>query len=75
MSQSEKVIIYRELDKLVKMGVLEQGMTDLSSPVMLVNKKGTREKRVVTDFRYLNQRIRKYNHPFHQNAKWSVSLI
>ena len=64
VSQSEKILIDKELDKLVKMGVLEQGMTDFSSPVMLISKKGTTEKRVVTDFRYLNQRIRKYNHPF-----------
>ena len=46
------------------MGVLAQGMTDFSSPVMLVSKKGTKDKRVVADFRYLNQRIRRYNHPF-----------
>ena len=64
VSQSEKILIDKELDKLVKMGVLEQGMTDFSSPVVLVSKKGTTDKRVVTDFRYLNQRIRKCNHPF-----------
>ena len=34
------------------------------SPVMLVSKKGTKDKRVVADFRYLNRRIRRYNHPF-----------
>ena len=31
---------------------------------MLINKKDTKEKRVVTDFRYLNSKIRWINHPF-----------
>ena len=57
VSQAEKVLIDRELERLERMGVLAQGMTDFSSPVMLVSKKGTKDKRVVADFRYLNQRF------------------
>ena len=64
VSQAEKVLIDRELERLERIGVLAQGMTDFSSPVMLVSKKGTKDKRMVADFRYLNQRIRRYNHPF-----------
>ena len=64
VSEDEKKVIDRELDKLVKMGVLQQGVTSCSSPVMLVGKKGTKDKRVVSDLRYLNGRIRKQNWPF-----------
>jgi hypothetical protein len=35
-----------------------------SSPVMLIGKKGTTAKRCVSDFRFLNQRIRRQNWPF-----------
>lgn len=65
VSEKEKKIIDFELDKLVKMNVLRQGVTSSSSPVMLIDKKGQPgSKRLVTDFRYLNQRIRKQNWPF-----------
>ena len=32
-----------------------------SSPVMLISRKGTKDKRVVTDFRHLNIKISKNN--------------
>jgi hypothetical protein len=46
------------------MGVLQQGTASSSSPVLLVNKKGGNTKRVVSDLRFLNKRIRKRNWPF-----------
>jgi hypothetical protein len=64
VSEDEKLLIDKELDKLVKMGVLEQGVASCSSPVMLIKKKGTTAKRCVSDFRFLNQRIRRQNWPF-----------
>jgi hypothetical protein len=64
VSEDEKVLIDKELDKLVKMGVLEQGVASCSSPVMMIKKKGTTAKRCVSDFRFLNQRIRRQNWPF-----------
>ena len=64
VSETEKRIIDKELDNLVKMGVLEQGVASCSSPVMLINKKGTDSKRCVSDLRFLNQRIRRQNWPF-----------
>ena len=64
VSEAKKAIIDRELDKLVKMGVLEQGLAKCSSPVMLVAKKGTDAKRVVSDLRHLNSKIRRQNWPF-----------
>ena len=41
------------------MGILKEGFSAYSSPVMLVSRKLTKDKRVVTDFRYLNVRIAK----------------
>lgn len=65
VSEEEKRIIDKELTKLVKMGVLQQGTASSSSPVLLVNKKGPGNvKRVVSDLRFLNKRIRKRNWPF-----------
>ena len=63
-TESDKQIIEKELSKLVKLGILGVGHQAYTSPVLLIAKKGTTEKRVVTDFRYLNSRIRRINHPF-----------
>ena len=64
VSAAEKPIIDKELDKLVKMGILEENSTQYSSPVMLLKKKDSKTMRLVTDFRHLNQRILKRNLPF-----------
>ena len=43
------------------MGILEEGFSVYSSHVMLISRKLTKDKRVVTDFRHLNVRIAKNN--------------
>ena len=43
------------------MGILKEGFLAYSSPVMLISRKLTKDKRVVTDFRHLNVRIAKNN--------------
>ena len=43
------------------MGILKEGFSAYSSPVMLISRKLTKHKRVVTDFRHLNVRIAKNN--------------
>ena len=43
------------------MGVLKEGFSAYSIPVMLISRKLTKDKRVVTDFRHLNVRIVKNN--------------
>ena len=43
------------------MGILEEAFSAYSSPVMLISRKVTKDKRVVTDFRHLNVRIAKNN--------------
>ena len=43
------------------MGILKEGFSAYSSPVMLISRKLTKDKTVVTDFRHLNVRIVKNN--------------
>ena len=40
---------------------MKQGLSAYSSPVMLISRKVTQDKRVMTDFRHLNFRIAKIN--------------
>ena len=46
---------------LCYLGILKEGFSAYSSPIMLISRKQTQDKRVVTDFRYLNMRIAKNN--------------
>ena len=48
------------------MGILKEGFSAHLSPVMLISRKMTQDKRMVTDFWYLNTRIAKNNlaYPF-----------
>ena len=46
---------------LCYMEILKDGFSTYSSPVMLISRKLTKDKRVVTDFRHLNARIVKNN--------------
>ena len=43
------------------MGILKEGFSAYSSPVMLISRKVSKDKRVVTDFRHFNARIAKNN--------------
>ena len=43
------------------MGILKEGFSAYSSPVMLISRNLTKDKRAVTDFRHLNRRIAKNN--------------
>ena len=46
---------------LCNLGILKEGFSPYSSPVMLISQMVTQDKRVVTDFRHLNVRIVKNN--------------
>ena len=46
---------------LCYLGILKEGFSAYSSPVMLISRKVTQDKRVVTYFRHLNVRIAKNN--------------
>ena len=57
--EEDKAFIDKEMKWLYYMGILNEGFSAYSSPVMLISRKLTRDKRVVTDFRHLNVRIAK----------------
>ena len=56
-----KAILDSEMRRLCYLGILKDGFSAYSSPVMLISRKVTKDKRVVTDFRHLNMRIAKNN--------------
>ena len=59
--EEDKVFIDKEMKRLCCMGILKEVFSAYSSPVMLISRKLTKGKRVVTDFRHLNMRIAKNN--------------
>ena len=46
----DKTFIDKEMKRLCYMGILKEGFSAYSSPVMLISRKLTKDKRVVTDF-------------------------
>ena len=59
--EEDKAFIDKEMRRLCYMGILKEGFSAYSSAVMLISRKVTKDKRVVTDFRHLNVRIAKNN--------------
>ena len=54
-----KTFIDKEMKRLCYLGILKEGFSAYSSPVMLIRRKVMKNKRVLTDFRHLNVRIAK----------------
>ena len=61
VKEEDKRILDKEMKRLCYLGILKEGFSAYSSPVMLISRKLTQDKRVVTDFRHLNTRIAKNN--------------
>ena len=59
--EEDKTILDKEMKRLCYLGILKEGFSTYSSPVMLLSQKVNQDKRVVTDFRPLNMRIAKNN--------------
>ena len=59
--EEDKRILDKEIKRLCYLGILKEGSSAYSSPVMLISRKATQDKRVVTAFRHLNTRIAKNN--------------
>ena len=59
--EEDKALLDKKMKRLCYLGILKEGFSAYSSPVMLVSRKLTKDKRVVTDFRHLNMRIAKNN--------------
>ena len=54
MKEEDKNILDKEMKRLCYLGILKEGFSAYSSPGMLISRKMTKDKRVVTDFRHLN---------------------
>ena len=61
ISEEDKPIMDRQMKRLVSLGILSRNTTSHTSPVMLITRKVTKDKRPVVDFRLLNTRIRRQN--------------
>ena len=61
ITEEDKALIDKEMKRLCYMGILKEGFSAYLSQVMLISRKLTEDKTVVTDFRHLNVRIAKNN--------------
>ena len=52
------------MDRLEHLGIIRKGLTDYSSPVILVKWENQNLYRVCSDFRILNKKLVKINHAF-----------
>ena len=57
--EEDKAITDKEMKRLCYLGISKEGFLAYSSPVILISRKLSRDKRAVTDFRHLNVRIAK----------------
>ena len=55
--EEDKALIDKEMKRLCYLGILKEGFSPYCSPAMLISRKLTKDKRVVTDFKHLNVRI------------------
>ena len=72
--EEDKVLIYKEMKWLCYLGILKEGFSAYSHPVMLNSRRLTKDKIVVTDFRLLNVRIAK-NHLAYPSLKDMFSIL
>ena len=61
LSEIDKPFMDQQMKKLVSLGILTKNSTSHTSPVMLITRKLTNDKRPVVDFRLLNTRILRRN--------------
>ena len=61
ISESDKPFMDDQMERLVSLGTLSKNSTSHTSPVMLITRKLTKDKRPVVDFRLLNTRILRRN--------------
>ena len=61
VKEEDRTVLNKEMRWLCYLGILKEGFSAYSGPVMLISQKLTSDKRVVTDFRHLNMRIVKTN--------------
>ena len=59
--ETDKPFMDKQMERLVSLGILTKNSTSHTSPVMLITRKLTNDKRPVVDFRLLNTRILRRN--------------
>ena len=52
--EEDKRVLDKEMKRLCYLGILKEGFSAYSSPVMLISRKMTQDRKVVTDFRHFN---------------------
>ena len=57
VKEEDRAVLDKEMRRLCYLGILKEGFSAYMSPVMLISRKLTSDKGVVTDFRHLNMRI------------------
>ena len=61
LSETDKPFMDKQIERLVSLGILTKNSTSHTSPVMMITRKLTNDKRPVIDFRLLNTRILRRN--------------
>ena len=61
LSETDKPFMDKQMERLVSLGILAKNSTSHTSPVMLITRKLTNDKRPVVDLRLLNTRILRRN--------------
>ena len=61
ISEKDKPFMDEQMERLVSLGILSKNSTSHTSPVMLITRKMTKDKRPVVDFRLLNTKILRRN--------------
>ena len=61
VKEEDRAVMDKEMKRLCYLGILKEGFSGYSSLVVLLSRKMTSDKRVVTDFRHLYMRIAKNN--------------
>ena len=59
--EGDKPFMDKQMERLVSLGILSKNNTSHTSPIMLITRKLTKDKRPVVDFRLLNTRILRRN--------------
>ena len=63
ISKEDKPLMDKQMERLVSLGIQLKNSTSHTSPVMLITRKWTKDKRPVVDFRVLHPRILRWNTP------------
>ena len=61
IAEKDKPLMDKQMNRLIALGTLSRNNTSHTSPIMLISRKVTQDKRPVVDFRLLNTRIRRWN--------------